>query len=144
MLPGLTVLVVATLADPSSFTSYFTHEGKQNVAYSHGTDKCPCRGMSHLHEQLLKTSGPRQKPGSSPGTEDRASLQCLSFVPLCCDKTPWQRLCKAERAPLAHNSSSQSVLARWARQQESDAAVTPHRQSRAESSELTDMSLCSA
>lgn len=29
MLPGLTVLVAATLADPSSFTPYFTNEGSK-------------------------------------------------------------------------------------------------------------------
>lgn len=74
MLLWLSVLVVATFADPSSFTSYFANEESM------------CRGMPHLYE--LKISGPRRKPGSSPGTEARARLKCLSFVLCCCDKTP--------------------------------------------------------
>lgn len=37
-------------------------------------------GVLAMRCRTYRNSGPRWKPGSSPGTEDRASLNCLSFL----------------------------------------------------------------
>lgn len=143
MLPGLTVLVAATLADPSSFTPYFTNEGSKMWHIPMGQTSVLAVGC---HTCMNSYSRPLVLDRSlAPLPALRIELACsvLVLFPFAVIRHH-DKGCIRQKGLLWLTIPVHSPSLQGGQKQESDTAVTPHRQSRAESSELTDMSLCSA